>query len=129
MIIIAAGMAACSKDVVMTPAVSLFGEVPEMTDSTAIFRMAVANMPDSTERRFPVVFGGTAERGIDYEATSDAFVFGGTSPVEAIVVKTLVYGTGKTVSLTLNLPENIEGGKYLTAGYTLQEEDPNQPEE
>ncbi len=119
-IILAAAFSACSKDITLTPAISLFGEAPELTETTAIFRLAVANMPDSTERRFPVTFGGTAERGIDYEASSDAFIFGGESPVDSIVISTLVFGTGRTVSLSLNVPEKMEGGKYLTSEYTLQ---------
>ncbi len=121
LIIFAAVFSACSEELTMNPALSLFNEKPEVLDETAIFRLAVVNMPDSTERIFPVTFGGTAERGVDYEASADAFVFGGESPVDSIVVTTFKFGTDKTVSMTVGLPEGMEGGKYLTSEYTIQD--------
>lgn len=113
-------MAACSDSLTLEPAASLFTPQPEILDETAIFRLAVANMTDSTQVvTFPVVFGGTAERGIDYEASADAFVFGGENPVDSIVITTLKFETEKTVSLTVGLPEGFAGGKFLTSEYTL----------
>ncbi len=119
-IILAAAFSACSDEILPAPALSFFSDKPEILDETAIFRLAVANMPAGSEYRFPVTFGGTAESGIDYEASSDAFVFGGENPVDSIVVKTLKFGTGKTVSMTVEQPEGMEGGKYMTSEYTLQ---------
>ncbi len=120
-IIFAAAAAwACSEEYLGTPAMSLYSEAPEVLEETAIFRLAVINMPDSTERRFPVTFGGTAEMGVDYEVSSDEFVYGGETPVDSIVVTTLKFGTGKTVSLSVEVPENMESGMFLTSGFTLQ---------
>ncbi len=118
-IITAAAFMSCS-DLSLTPALSLYSEKPEVLGETAIFRLAVINMPDSTERRFPVSFGGTAERGTDYEVSSDEFIFGGDNPVDSIVVTTLKFGTEKTVSLTVELPEGMDSGRYLTSGFTIQ---------
>ena len=60
-------LASCQEEVQLKPAASLFTEKPELTDTTAIFRLAVANVKAGDEPvRFPVNFGGTAEKGIDY---------------------------------------------------------------
>ncbi len=120
-VIMAAVISACTDGIALNPAMSLYSDKPEVLDETAIFRLAVANMPDSTERRFPVTFGGTAERGVDYEASSDAFVFGGENPVDSIIVTTLKFGTGKTVSMNVELPEGMESGHYLSSEFTIQD--------
>ncbi len=65
MIILAAAFSACSDSISLNPAMSLFSDRPEVSDETAIFRLAVINMPEGAERRVPVTFGGTAERGTD----------------------------------------------------------------
>lgn len=121
MAIFAAALISCSDEISVTPAVSLFSDKPEVSDETAIFRLAAAFMPDSTEMVFPVTFGGTAERDIDYTASADAFVLGGESPVDSIVITTIRFGTEKTLNLTVDLPEGTDGGKYLTSGFTLQD--------
>lgn len=120
-LLLAAAFISCSDELTMNPAVSFFAESPEVTDETAIFRLATAFMTDSTERVFPVTFGGTAEKGVDYTASADAFVLGGDSPVDSIIVTTLKFGTEKTVSLTVSLPEGTDGGKYLTSEFTIQD--------
>ncbi len=115
-------LASCQDEISLNPAASLFSARPEMTDTTATFRLAVANVTDSTQAiSFPVTFGGTAERGTDYTVSADAFVFGGESPVESIVVTALKLGTEKTVSMAVHLPEGFEGGKYLTSEFTLHD--------
>lgn len=118
----AAFLTACQEESLLNPAASLFSPKPELTDTTAIFRLAVANI-DATDKAitFPVRFDGDAEYGVDYTVSADAFVFGGESPVDSIVVTTLKLGTEKTLSMTVSLPEGFEAGKYLTSGYTLQD--------
>ncbi len=120
-IIFAVSLMSCSDDTVMKPALSLFSDKPEILDETAVFRMAVINMPDGEERHFPVTFGGTAEFGIDYEVSGDEFIFGVAEPVDSIVVKTLKFGTGRTVSMNVTLPEGMESGRFLSAEFTLHE--------
>lgn len=120
--IIAAVLSSCQDEISLNPAASLFTAQPEMTDTTAIFRLAVANVADSTkEISFPVVFGGTAERGSDYTVSADAFVFGGGSPIDSIVVTALKLGTEKTLTMEVQLPDGFEGGKYLRSEFTLHD--------
>lgn len=121
MTILAAAFISCSDELTMTPAVSFFSEQPQINDDTAIFRLATAYMQDSTERIFPVTFSGTAEKGVDYTTSADAFVFGGESPVDSIVITTHKFGTGKTLNLSIELPQDVDGGMYLTSGFTLQD--------
>ena len=111
----------CQKELPLEPAISFFSASPEISEETAVFRLAYANIQDSTERVFPVTFSGTAEAGIDYTASGDRFVFGGENPVDSIVVTTLKLGTGKTLELTVAVPEGYASGKYTTSGYTLQD--------
>lgn len=120
-ILIIAILAACQKELPMEPAISFFAAEPEIQAETAIFRLAFANITDSTERAFPVTFGGTAELGTDYTVSGDRFVFGGENPIDEIVVNTLKLGTDKTLSLTVEVPEGYVAGKYTTSGYTLQD--------
>ncbi len=120
-IIFAAALTACNEDLGLTPAMSFYNQKPEILDETAIFRLAVINLPDDSERRFPVTFGGTAEFGVDYEVSGNEFVFGGKNPVDSIIVTTLKFSTGKTVSLSVELPEGMESGKYLSSGFTLHD--------
>lgn len=118
----AAMLVSCQEEIQLKPAASLFTAEPELTDTTAIFRLAVANVKAAEEPiRFPVKFGGTAEKGIDYTVSSEAFVFGGEEPVDSIVVTTLKLGTEKTLSMSVMLPEGYEAGKYTHSEYKLQD--------
>ena len=117
-----AGLAgACSKDIALDPAVSLFAPQPEVYEETAIFRLASMSVDTTYEQSFPVTFGGSAELGVDYEVSGDRFVLGGENPVDSIVVTTLKFGTDKTVSLTVEVPDGIGNGKYMTSEFTLQD--------
>ena len=113
--------AACSKDITFDPAVSLFAPQPEVYEETAIFRLASMSVDTTYEQSFPVTFGGSAEFGVDYTVSGDRFVLGGENPVDSIVVTTLRLGTDKTVSLTVEVPEGIGSGKYLTSEFTIQD--------
>lgn len=118
----AAFLTSCQEESLLKPAASLFSPTPELTDTTAIFRLAVANIQAGDKAvTFPVHFEGNAERGVDYTVSADAFVFGGESPVDSIVVTTLNLGTEKTLNMTVSLPEGFEAGKYLTSGYILHD--------
>ena len=118
----AAFLTACQEESLLSPAASLFTQTPELTDTTAIFRLAVANIKAGDKAiTFPVRFDGDAEYGVDYTVSADAFVFGGESPVDSIVVTTLKLGTEKTLNMTVSLPEGFEAGKHLTSGYTLHD--------
>ena len=113
--------AACSKDITFDPAVSLFAPQPEIYEETAIFRLASMAIDTTSAQTFPVTFGGSAEFGVDYTVSGDRFVLGGENPVDSIVVTTLRLGTDKTVSLTVEVPEGIGSGRYLTSEFTIQD--------
>ena len=121
LIMIMAAFTACQKELELEPAVSFFSASPEINEETAIFRLAYANIKDSTERVFPVTFSGTAEEGIDYTVSGKRFVFGGENPIDSIVVTTLRLGTDKTLTLTVGLPDDYASGKYISSSYTLQD--------
>ena len=119
-LVLAATIVSCQKELPLEPAISFFGASPEIREETAVFRLAYANITDSTERVIPVKIAGTAENGIDYIISGDRFVFGGENPVDSIVVTTLKLGTERTLSLSVDVPEGYTAGKYMTSGYTLQ---------
>lgn len=121
LIAIAGLVGACSKDIALDPAVSLFAPQPEIYEETAIFRLASMAIDTTSAQTFPVTFGGSAELGVDYTVSGDRFVLGGENPVDSIVVTTLRLGTDKTVSLTVEVPEGIGSGKYLTSEFTIQD--------
>lgn len=118
-LIAAAAFAACDEELTLDPAISFFSSRPEIVEDKAIFRLAYANITDSTERVFPVIFEGTAEKGIDYLVSGDRFIFGGENPVDSIVVTALKLGTDKTLNLSVEVPEGYVAGKYITSGFTL----------
>ncbi len=121
LIALAGIFSACSEDISLDPAVSLFAPQPEVYEETAIFRLASMGIDAVSEQSFPVTFGGSAERGVDYTVSGDRFVLGGENPVDSIVVTTLKLGTDKTVSLTVEVPEGIGSGRYLTSEFTIQD--------
>ena len=121
LIALAGIFSACSKDISLDPAVSLFAPQPEIYEETAIFRLASMAIDTTSAQTFPVTFGGSAEFGVDYTVSGDRFVLGGENPVDSIVVTTLRLGTDKTVSLTVEVPEGIGSGRYLTSEFTIQD--------
>lgn len=110
----------CQKELSLEPAISFFSASPKIYEETAVFRLAFANITDSTERIIPVKLSGTAQLGTDFTISSDRFVFGGDNPLDSIVVTTLKLGTERTLSLSVDVPEGYAPGKYLTSEYTLQ---------
>ncbi len=119
-IISAAMLAACSEDITFTPGISFLTPDPEILEETAIFRVIAQSFSSADSVRIPVVFGGTAEAGSDYEASADHFVFSSESPTDSIVISTKRLGTEKTVSLTLQIPEGFVAGKYPSSEFRLQ---------
>ena len=112
--------AACTpEDAVVIPSVSFESAVPVAADGTATFKIVTADYSAAEAVTIPVNFGGTAVLNTDYSVSAQAFVVGGDSPVTEIVVTALNYGTGKDVSLTLDLPQGWKGGQYTTSTFTL----------
>ena len=55
---LAAAIVSCQKELPLEPAISFFGASPQVSEETAVFRLAYANITDSTERVIPVTIGG-----------------------------------------------------------------------
>lgn len=119
-IILAALVTACSEEISLTPGISFLTPEPEIYEDIAIFRIIGQPFSDADSVRVPVTFGGTAERGVDYEASADHFIFNKDTQTDSIVISTRKLGTGRTVNLSLQIPEGFTAGKYSTAGFTLQ---------
>ncbi|MBQ6689706.1 MAG: hypothetical protein IJN02_10825 [Bacteroidales bacterium] len=119
--IAAAAMLSCSKEIKIAPAVSFISEAPVLTDTTATFSIVCRGIPADQATVIPVIFGGSAQMGTDYEVSSEEFVYGGDAPKESITIHALKLGTEKTLSLTLDLPDGVQGGRYTKSEYSLQD--------
>ena len=114
----ALAFAACTEEKVL-PAVSFGSALPITSDGDATFTIAVNNYEGTDAVTIPVVLGGDAVEGVDYEVSAKAFVYGGAEPVTSITVTTLKYDTGKKVVLTLDAPEGWALGNYAMSEYVL----------
>ena len=113
-------LSACtSKEETTLPSVSFETAVPVSSDGTATFKIVTVDYTATEAVTIPVTFGGEAVLGTDYSVSAEAFVLGGDSPVTEIVVTALAYGTGKDVTLTLDLPQGWKPGNYTSSSYTL----------
>lgn len=104
--------AACTPENKVTPAVSFETALPIVAGEVATYTIAVADYAGTDPVTIPVTFGGDAVKGVDYEVSAEAFVWGGNEPVTSIKVTTLVFDNTKKVSLTLNAPEGWTVGNY-----------------
>lgn len=120
LIICAAYLTACSEETAINPGVSFLTAKPEILEETAIFRVIGQPFSSADSVRIPVTFSGSAQMGVDYEVSSDHFVVTKESLTDSIVVYTKQLGTGKNVSLSIEIPNGFSAGKYLTSGFNLQ---------
>ena len=114
-------MASCSDEVSLTPGISFLTPDPEVFEETAIFRVIGQPFSSIDSLIIPVVFGGSAEKGVDYEASAGHFTFKGENLTDSIVIFTKKLGTGKKVSLSLQIPEGFTAGKYAMSEFKLQD--------
>ena len=121
LIIISALAVSCAKEISLTPGISFLTPSPEIAEETALFRIVGQPFTSVDSLKIPVTFAGTAERGTDYEASADYFVLTKESLIDTIVVSTKKLGTGRTLSLSLEIPEGFVAGKYPTSEFTLQD--------
>ena len=101
------------------PAVSFETALPVISDADATLKIAVNNYSGTDAVEIPVVFGGDAVKGEDYIVSAESFVYGGENPVTEIVVTALKFGTGKKVSLSLDLPGGWTAGNYAMSEFVL----------
>lgn len=113
-------LAGCSDGMLFNPGISFLTPEPEIFEETAIFRVIGQPFESADSVRIPVVFGGTGRMGTDYEASADHFTISGGSPTDSIVITTKQLGTGRRVSLSLEIPEGFTAGKYVTSEFNLQ---------
>ena len=121
LIIISAPAISCSKEVSMTPGISFLTPAPEVFEEAALFRIVAQPFTEVDTLKVPVSFSGTAQRGTDYETSADCFVLTKESLIDTIVVSTRKLGTGRTVSMNLEIPEGFVAGKYPTSEFMLQD--------
>lgn len=113
-------LAACSEGIALTPGISFLTPAPEILEETAIFRVIGQPFSSADSVKIPVVFGGTAQMGEEYEASADHILLRKDSPTDSIVIFTKRLGTDKTVSLSLRIPEGFAAGKYASSEFKLQ---------
>ena len=121
LIILTAFLASCSKEISLTPGISFLTPEPEIYEETAIFRIIAQPFSSADSLKIPVVLGGTAQKGTDYEVSAEYFCLSKDSLTDSIVVSTNSLGTGKTVSLSLQIPDGFTAGKYPTSEFKLQD--------
>ena len=115
-----AAMVACNPDdAALKKSVSFENPFPEMQNDKGVFKVVVSNYAETAPLEIPVTFGGSAEKGVDYEVSAEAFVWGGESPVTEITVTPLVLASDKEVTLTLNMPSGFVAGSYPVATYSF----------
>lgn len=121
LIISLAFISSCTDDVALTPGISFLTSEPEVFEETAIFRVIGQPFSSIDSLTIPVVFGGTGVQGVDYDASADHFTFKGDHLTDSIVIMTKELGTGKTVSLSLQIPEGFVAGKHVSSEFRLQD--------
>ena len=121
LIIISAFLASCAEEITLTPGISFITPEPEIQEETAIFRIIGQPFSNVDTLKIPVTLGGTAEKGADYELSAEYFTLTKESLIDSIVVYTKTLGTGKSLSLSLQIPEGFVSGKHTTAEFNLQD--------
>lgn len=112
---------ACTPESKVKPAVSFETALPITADASATFQIVVQDYTANEAVSIPVKFGGDAVKGVDYTVSAEEFVYGGENPVTAITVTSLSFGTGKKMTMTLDLPVGWIGGNYIMSEYELSE--------
>ena len=120
-IISLAFMASCSEDVELTPGISFLTPQPEIYEETALFRIVAQPFTSADSLTIPVILGGTAQKGVDYEISAEYFTLSKDSLLDTIIVSAKTLGTGKSVSLSLQIPEGFAAGKYTSSEFALQD--------
>ena len=113
-------LASCSEDISLTSGISFLTPQPEIYEETAIFRIIGQPFESPDSIKVPVTLGGSAIKGTDYEVSAEYFTLTKESLMDSIVVYTKALGTGRSVSLSLQIPEGFVSGKYSVSEFNLQ---------
>ena len=82
-------MVSCEPDnTVEIPTVS-FAVQPVNTDGVFTLTLMTTGYNGTDPVTVPLTFSGTAEKGVDYSVSDEAFIIGGATPVTTITVTTL----------------------------------------
>lgn len=112
--------AACQKEE-NSPTVSFENAFPVTSDGTATLTLNVTGYTGTEPVTIPVTFTTEAVEGEDYEVSAKEFVYGGASPVTTITVTALKYGTGKSITASLEIPTGFKAGKYIVNTFSLSD--------
>lgn len=102
-----------------TPSVSFEMPFPDMAGDVGTFRLLVSDYSGTEPVTIPVAFGGTAEKGVDYEVSAEEFVYGGQNPITSISITQLTFNENKEITLTLGVPAGFKGGKYTVSAFSI----------
>ena len=114
--------AACTKEGgVKTPSVSFETALPLTVDGASVLSIKVSDYSGSEAVTVPVTFSGDAEKDKDYTVSAEAFVIGGSEPITSITVTPVVYGSKKSVTASLEVPEGFTAGSYVSCTFPLSD--------
>lgn len=110
MVAMAAFLVSCDpEDATSDATVSFNSPVAVWSDGTAVAGITVSGYSGEAVS-IPVIFGGTAEKGVDFTVSAEAYTVGGAQPVTEIIITPTETGAGKTVSMTLSAPDGFKLG-------------------
>lgn len=110
MVAMATFLVSCDpEDATSDATVSFNSPVAVWSDGTAVAGITVSGYSGEAVS-IPVIFGGTAEKGVDFTVSAEAYTVGGAQPVTEIIITPTETGAGKTVSMTLSAPDGFKIG-------------------
>jgi hypothetical protein len=110
---------ACEKDGSELPSISFETAIPMTIDGASVVTVSVKGYTGTEPVTIPVKFDGTAEKGVDYEVSAEAFVIGGTEPVTSIKVTPIDYNSDKKVTMSIEIPNGFTAGQYTSTSFSL----------
>ena len=108
--VMTAFMVSCEPEESNTATVSFVSPVASWNDGVVTVQIAVSGYTGDAVS-IPVVYGGTAELGVDYTVSSEAFVVGGANPVLEIAITPTEEGASKSITMTLTAPSGFTIGQ------------------
>ena len=86
MVAMAAFLVSCDpEDATSDATVSFNSPVAVWSDGTAVAGITVSGYSGEAVS-IPVIFGGTAEKGVDFTVSAEAYTVGGAQPVTEIII-------------------------------------------
>ena len=112
-------MVSCEPDnTVEIPTVS-FAVQPVNTDGVFTLTLMTTGYNGTDPVTVPLTFSGTAEKGVDYSVSDEAFIIGGATPVTTITVTTLTTVNDKSVTAAISAPDGFQLGQLSSVTMAL----------